>query len=748
MPGNKRKQVKKAKKAEKIYNNPAQARGRKIHKEERKAEQASNKLKVAADDLKKVQNLSSNLVVPNQLQEISITSNISPASIVGVMVGYLSSILGRGYLANITAPDEAYWAFTYGVKVLTDLANNSTMDAAQFPHWMVCLGQAMAGKSCSFKGGLVTYNNQVSEITPSPDQILSPNSYNYKWVLYVPSNVTPVNGFPVAVAPSTPTLGQAQTAWTKLTNYMQASTKTSYVADNGRIEPYGKTKWIKDVSSFAYHSALTGWAYGETGGWTYTANLEVPILTPLLSGLISLGSNNAIVPSRFGNYSTSASSNCVFVGGAFSTMLPEHEWRMKRYPRLHYVDFLEFVDVIAQWVALSAGLFAKDQSNSPQDITCPITLQELSLLLRNEFMFVFGDTQPSVQSSYQQLPNTGTDNVFAPFLSGTTTCGLQSAGVKIPLAVVENIKCLVYREYIPKDPKGNDIVRDPQYYIPVIGKYAQDVLQASDYTYVDSAGATVPAFFDASAVLIKKRLGAKESMEVQAEPPIDLVDGSTGSSYLFINDPTRLATLAAFWNEWVAKISSYSQSLATVSKDIGPSVLVSIGATNHWKTLDGGAKTRSESFVDTRRIMRPTLSNTVYSNRQRFAVSNQAIEYAEIMKFVANWILPVNSLDAPLNQFSFTDYNRVKEMMGECYAVQTTSTGDSGQTMSEMHSNYANHLIKPKWGAADDWEMDLENFQKHGQGGVLASIASTMAGGLFGATAGQIVGTIGQALGL
>jgi len=326
MPGNKRKQVKKAKKAEKIYNNPAQARGRKIHKEERKAEQASNKLKVAADDLKKVQNLSSNLVVPNQLQEISITSNISPASIVGVMVGYLSSILGRGYLANITAPDEAYWAFTYGVKVLTDLANNSTMDAAQFPHWMVCLGQAMAGKSCSFKGGLVTYNNQVSEITPSPDQILSPNSYNYKWVLYVPSNVTPVNGFPVAVAPSTPTLGQAQTAWTKLTNYMQASTKTSYVADNGRIEPYGKTKWIKDVSSFAYHSALTGWAYGETGGWTYTANLEVPILTPLLSGLISLGSNNAIVPSRFGNYSTSASSNCVFVGGAFSTMLPEHEW--------------------------------------------------------------------------------------------------------------------------------------------------------------------------------------------------------------------------------------------------------------------------------------------------------------------------------------------------------------------------------------------------------------------------------------
>jgi len=128
-------------------------------------------------------------------------------------------------------------------------------------------------------------------------------------------------------------------------------------------------------------------------------------------------------------------------------------WKMKRPPRFHQVDFLEVVEVMAQWAGYLvtqffldpannvALAFGENQSVQAGNMTCPITFQEFSLILRNELMVLFGDTQAGVQGLSVEDPGGGYGS-FSPLMAGSTTCGITSSQMKMPIGIIENLRSL------------------------------------------------------------------------------------------------------------------------------------------------------------------------------------------------------------------------------------------------------------------------------------------------------------------
>jgi len=694
----------------------------------------------------------------NQLRTVTLTKEITGESLAWVCRGYISKAFERGYGGFASSQYSPYYALVYMTNLLINYASDQTIPVTQLPYWLLCLGHAISPKSVPFGHGLASYKMKVTDTVPyipSVNAAIGYQTYGYLWTAGWTSGST-INGFPVistAGAAYTDALGAS--AFQELCQFMATNTsKTSMARVNQLVPSTISTPFKTDVSSYAIFSQAEGLGATGFGGGLYgQLQLEVPIRHPILS-LVSCGSDSQFVrlPTRNFNWATPIAGDPCSLGAIMSSVLSTPELSMKRNIRFKSVDFLEFLDVVAQWVSQIVQAYFNDKDNlitatSAATAVCPLTLQEVGLLLRNTIMSAFKQSQAAAQGVYPFSPTAGTDNEFVPFVNSITTCPLNMLDMQLPRPLIENIRALAAR-HLKYPASSHDIL----WYFPVLGQYCLDVLSSSSYvaTWNDAGVPTTVNVFTSGAIFAKLETDSKgnEVRIPMVESEISFIDGSSGTSLVFINDPEQLKIKAAMWNQWIktSGLESYSTSLGTVGTENGINVLCSISTTRIWADLatdisrDGRADRRLERarsmsksssvVIDTRMEQpryRPLVSTPYASRKAIIDVSQGEILSAPYEQVLATWILPIDDDEVVVNTSNSLVVQRWQFIMEEPHSQARTSS-DSGVPLSDLHSVYASKMVKGKLAEKADWSQFFDEMEKLGRGGILTGLVAGLVG--------------------
>jgi len=415
-----------------------------------------------------------------------------------------------------------------------------------------------------------------------------------------------------------------------------------------------------------------------------------------------------------------------------------------------------FGTVLARWVAKLQSQRYKDTNgqNSIKDINqyvLDITLQEMLLVLRNEIMFAFGDTQPGVQSLYPRIPAADTSNEFVPFTAGTNTVALTSLGMKLPIMFAENIKALIARVAFARSNKK--VQYDPQWYIPVLGINHGDRLNKANYSYeaysLDHEGdPTVVYSFSDEPTTYRRRKDSKGAVSWvgDVEAVISLVDGTSGSNAYFINDTTRLKQLCGKWNAWLEGVSCYTDSLVVLGKDPGSPALCSISMMMIWAPPSASFKERHREVVD-KRFEASKYHSTPYADRQVYSIiSHGDVLAAPFEQVLSQWILPTMLLDTNGGPAALTTLSRIQSISGMTNTVVQSATGEGAILLDDFFDSYASKMVKQRGADKSDVTRFLEQEAASGHGGILSGIAADLIGGIFGSAAGKVAQTVASIL--
>jgi hypothetical protein len=684
-------------------------------------------------------------------QEIEVVST----SLQGLSYAFVNLALARGWLSGAAQPNYPFAAWQYMAQVWNGFLNGSVPQSLNMPYWMWAVGRAIMAKQVPKGFGHVFYKGVAALATPSVATIpLGPFAYSYVGNLYVPGS-TSTDMFPNAVPPAPPTLSLQQEAFLAMCAFVEQSNNAWPAAK--MCDATVKTVLDKDVSAFCTLIAETGTGYGQ-GGQAFLATLEVPIFHPLLSTLLAeVTDAETGSPTRFPARATCYSGDELFTSFCLSTGLSIQKWGNKIAPKFKFIDFIEFQEVMALYATQIINQYYADPTaaiwtqtgvytvENPEVTQCPITLQEMGLLLRNEIMTVFALTQTGTQSLAPVLATSGTDIQFTPFLLGTTGVPLNSVQMKLPQPLVENIRGLIIHSCY------TGAKNDVEFLVPVWGQYYNDVLSAADYNYntqANGSGTSTPTFTAIPPVRVKlnssKGVSSWELLKV--EDPISFVDTSNGTSYVFINDINRLTFLATQWNQWISNYQAYSSPLVCLSADPGINILTSINQTRHWTSVvSQNAKLRAAEAQDMRMEKTRSLLVSPYASRQAFAISYRETPFACTTAITNQWILPVNKLQVGSASANSSTFVKIQALTGEEMSSSLSSTGDVGQTLASMHQTYALMMTHGK-NADSAFDKDITALNAQGHAGILSSLAASFIGATFGSSAGNVAQSIANVL--
>jgi len=606
----------------------------------------------------------------------------------------------------------------------------------------------------------------VPNYEPNTNITIGYATYPFKFnVATVPSSPALVNGFPVTSNVGYPgyTSALGATAFAELCTFMSNSSADlmGQLCKNVSIDTT-KTSLDNNVSVFAQTSAAQGGGFCGTGqgGIQTKVELEVPIHTPLLA--LFNGDVNTSPSNLARNYNRMhrVAGDPIFLGSLMCSRLNELDWGMKNAPILKPVDFNALGDVLAQWVVSITNAFFQDQSSLGVQLTsgqiaavqCPLTLQEVLLLLRNVVMQAFKASQCGVQGIFPFVPSSNTDNQFVAFTASSSTCFISPVGMQLPVPFIENIRALVARHVVMEGG------RISQMWEPVLGMLALDSLVSADYvaSYIGPDSTVTPSVF-ASGILYKmKRIEKGKLVETGlVETKINLIDGSNTAGLVAINDANQLTNLAQMWNDWLrtSNLSSFSVAIDVLGTEKGITAVGSLSMTRFYVNSDGGLQkdvdTSQPVVVDVRTEnprYKKVYSNTLYANR--FAVADSsygtilAPPYEQIQSI---WILPYSEIEVTGALESSMDLVRAQAIWSEP-KLEPLTTGNDGISLAQMHSNYASHMTKAKLSEQDTWMTIFKQCEEGGRGGILSSIIEAV-GGIFGGPASEIARGIAGVIG-
>jgi len=691
---------------------------------------------------------SSILVQGNSVPSIPYVATLNNNAIRAFCIGFLSNTMVKGGVTRSDVPDYPL-AFQFIGECLAAAVSGRNYIAGNLPFWFRNILHALQPKVVPKEMGEAAYTFVYSGTPPTlstPSVPIGAGAYNYDFNFGLPNaSSVPINGFPVCdlFAPMAYSASAGSSAFQKFSQLMNdAPVGLKKNPMNVLVPSTSPTKFLKDVSAMAISKPKQGYGSNNTsinapgGCFLQNVQLEVPIHHPILAS-IGGGSDTG---NRFDCFITSFGGDPTFLSGICSSILHPAEMSMKRAPRFHQIDFTEFGEVLALWVqGVQQSAASEIISPDAAVFTCPLTLQEVLLLLRNIMMQAFRETQPAVQGMAALLPATSTDNYFVPFLCAPGTCPVTTTPMLLPVPLIENIRALVYRKLHLGGPNNTG---DSLYWIPILGKFVSDVLNQADYTYEATAPGSTPTTYPSfkNPASIWRRRGPNKDSEIQllAEVAIDFVDGYSGASYVAINDPTKLNQLTELWNGWVteAAISSHSCQLSQWSTDLGISILTSINMTRH--IVHSGslkpevaAKVADRLWEDTRMQTVHKKSVTLSPYSTRFAIQDSCastILSAPYDAVQGTWILPVNLVLEVTGQS--TKIQRIQGYEGETYSVALTGN-DVGELVSELHKRYAAKMVKGSFTQETQWDVYFKEAEKMGRGGILSSLVGGVAKSFF-----------------
>jgi len=721
---------------------------------------------------------------PSIAYEVPVSTNTIEAPALAAV----TYAIQRGWTATTPDPQYPYQAWMYMRQQLINYATTGKVDTMYVPYWFAYIGQALMEKKVKVGSGYANYKFTLDRGDISVDSpaivamgALIPNGLARHWNIGVIQNedegIPLVNKlFPtIDVLSHTYTPADGQKAWTSLIEFLQ---NVHPVGDPRRkmhklISSTLRLPSANDASAYAILQACPGGGYG-VGCAFGNVTSESKILCPLLSRFrTSIGAAYSD-PVRAANFFNTASLDTLGMTGIFLHLATPKQLRTRHAPIAKFIDVGRFFDVLCCWTRLICEEMLRDPANvtvalgdvaATKDVLCPLTIQELYIIFRAQIMAEFKDTQFFTQGTYTN-PLTSTSsqaNVQTPFVDGQGTCA--RAGVtkmRIPLFFAENIRSSTYRVNFPDGTwtggapgKGKFIpdLNNPQYIIPVLGCYYKDEFDPFDYQveFYDNTGALrktqlfatyediyplekVPA---GSSPFIAKR----GSLKVNAEAQISIIDGSTTESYVAITDPAALNKLISAWNTWVSGKATYSVPLTEIGTDGGINSLEVITMTDHFieqPTLPDASKKVKDTRFD--RFASVESSHGPYKERGIVCTTSQngfdSAMWETIQQF---FIKPSNQNVASVvsDPRTYNLYQRWQAANRETFAIITTDT-NVAPTMSTAHYQFALFNTRQRGQLPTEALNFVEQEASKGRGGILSSLA----GSLFGDTAGKVVGML------
>jgi hypothetical protein len=684
--------------------------------------------KILKQQRRKAVTLSTDNKATNAQPSIVITSKSALDTVNRFSIGVISYALQRGYSSVAEDADFPFFSQVYLGSILINAMRSTNPGVQKVPEWLHKIMHLLAPRQAPYYGGLISYTWDIDFEAFSSQWFtdLGPFGCNREWnsgVINPSSTIN--NNIPEIVSPSlsyTEALG-AQ-AWTSVLNFL-----TSYTnAETELISVFEESSFDKVFTGFADVMRQFGAAGTAPGALLKTARLEVPIKYPNLAAFTQFSTSNRGDITRACQHSRSASCDSLFVGGAICSGLPLRILKSNSPPIVKPIDFYEFMDVLLIWVSLMQTAYAKDIqlseiiSNDPTAIRCPLTIQEIGLLLRNEFMNAYANSQYCVQGVYPDISvNT---NPFSPFICGMGTYGVRTVGMLLPQLFVENIRVTTMRYEVGKNPKA---------YFPQIGIYCDDALNEQFYSYMGVDSGPFPSFqspLSAFNVEIEKKTGkdSVKATKVAAETAISLINGRASGSFYAINHPASLQELTTIWNEWLDQLRPFTGKLTTVAADGGllaaPMINITALVSQNEELSLKGEKKKLEPKVEVPRLKvhKVNLGAPIYFDRFEIAISSEEPLQSHAWDILQSlWIRPQFMFRVTSNIEDTLTYEKMKSLTKEPNGFVLADDGTK-ISLANRHMTYAAAMVHARNGKPNAVMDVISDLEKHGRGGILSSL--------------------------
>jgi hypothetical protein len=733
-------QIKKVKRQQRQRQRPLAEKGPKVIIETKK--------QARADPRMGVNGLTQRLDLVSQVRTLVSQVKVTQTNLENWCRGMIMEAVQRGGQAFASNPAYCYYAYVYAVKTMSSLIGNTPPLATRIPHAMLAAAQGLKSKVVTFGNGNVNYTATLDDFSQPPaSREVGYGSYGYSWNLFLPTQSFVNVRFPLmstSVPGYTDTLGAA--AFQQICQILTESDKAFEMTDVGTI-----TSQMRDVSSFAWN-LRTGKTVGLCtdgstvgAGANYTVGLEVPIRRPMFSTLASSVFQTSL-PGRQDNLHAQVGGDATFLAVSQFSWFSEDKWEMQRPPKFHWIDFGEISDVAGKWISGVQQAYITEKGTAiadPSTVQCPLTFQEFNLILRNVVVQAFKETQCGVHAIYPITPQSVNDLQFVPFVMSTGTCYLAPNDLQIPLFLVENIRSLVMRQVARSKT-------DWEVFVPVLGQFADYTFDSSLYTYV--SGSTTYQSFNSGEEVGQVEVDTKQGKVYRplVEETISLIDGSSSSGYVAINDPNALKQLTDLFNNWISKqgLGTYSSPMGVLGVDAGINALTSINMSR----IIGPPPQRIDKIQD-KRLAHATKNrsepNPFYTNRVITMDTSQSIMLgAPYEQIQSVWILPIISITSE-GDLNDTTPIRVQGFESEPYSQVRTigSSQASGPSLETLHASYAAKMVRSELAPTSDWDELFKTLAAQGRGGILTSLVSKLADAVIPG-ASSIVQTIGNAIGV
>lgn len=644
--------------------------------------------------------------------------------------------LSRGWLLNATTDSDPYLATVYMWRFLVDATNNQDPELSTVPRWLHFLYQAVIQKRIKSKGGVLMYNFDMQSQPNNDYEIpVGPAQSGAAWVNGVKGGTFTNSIFSNMVAPVAYTNDEGARAAQQMWNFLATihpghpmHVKVSTISPNAMTD---------DASAYAVINVGPGGGFGNVGGWKQREELEVPVHSPLFGCFKApldpaQPEDNARAPVFIRNFSGDGS----LLGGCLVADLMPSQIHFKQPVQYHFVDFLEFLNTMALFVCkvqeqhINNVDFANNVATNPnyfaEFVQCPISLQEMGLLLRAVMMEAFAYTQFKGQTVYPRSVE-NQENEFVSFTAGTNTCPyVGTTQMRLPRIIKHNILSLTGRtNYAGRGGKKN-----PHMYIPVLGQFRDDKLDQKTYKNVIEE-TEYYCFYTPNS-----------------EADISFVDGSSGSNYVFINDPAPLQKLVERWNGWLINNYDYMWPTEPVGTDHGVDPLWSGAMTMHWRFSSNRPqmeKRKSRKKID-ERFAPAALTQTIYTTREDIAISSGPVPLKAAWESIQQYFIFAQNLIGPPDNAvtSFTGYTRMASFLNETNQLSLGIGSSNFVIKQDRHETLAQMGVKTKFALKDPISEFFGTADEKGQGGILSSLLSTFAG-VFVPGAGPIVKKIIEA---
>jgi len=496
--------------------------------------------------------LASSPLVANQVRTIDRKCLLNPDALVTVLVGMFDQFNEFGFYASLSNKVEAYYAMQYVYNYIIDCAENGTMSISAAPLCIKLLADAIRPKRKKFKTGEMFFTWDLSDAKGFEIP------YKYGSGLLVdfgiPDGTQTVNGFPAIVsgAPYTDELGS--TAYQKLIGYLgdlSGGSKMTAVSASGT-----PTILKNDVSAFAYVFSEIGIeSYSGIGGYNSETYLQTKITAPLLS-----------VFNQWTDGSAAAVEMHVTSGGGFATgsrlvtLAEPEQSRDKPKTILKKVDMNDMYSFLSFLIGTAVERAATNNATSSFVATCPLTVQEVHLLLR----VCAGAT------AYKVAGSDITETVMFPYAItwrplqwsfANANPAINARTILLPTVLVENFHSLAPVIANLKDVKGGR--SQCLWFQPIFGYWGDPIGM-----FTTSQGP----------------LYTVSPSEISVDIPN--MTANIGSNPVLNLAGQQLDTMITMWNEWIGGLNQYL-ALSQFGSSKGCDALKSLTLTRYVQLVPG-----------------------------------------------------------------------------------------------------------------------------------------------------------------